>query len=418
MIEIYRNDLIYSISHALDFVEQNVVLVSEHHSKRVAYLSAAMGKNLGYPNDHLLNLAACGALHDNALSEYQQKKLLAGQPLTPERFMKNLAFHCTVGEENISNLSFYGTVRGAVLYHHENADGSGPFGKTAAETPVFSRLIHIADTVDAQFDLSAMTPEKFQQVRAFVQKETGTLYDAQTAEVFLSEFSTPEKMQLDLSTLDQRLQNELPEFRAEYTPEQLIRLSAIFSKIIDYKSPFTCSHSGGIAEKARRMGAYYGWNEDTQAQLYLAGSVHDVGKLMVNSDILEKPGKLTEDEYHHILNHAYGSYVVLHSIRGMEEISRWAYLHHEKLDGSGYPFGKTGDELNRKERLIACLDIYQALREELPYKPGYSHEKAVDILQSMAADGLIDGQIVADINVCLRDSTAEPPQNSDAANFE
>lgn len=410
MIRIYRNDLIYSISYALDFVEQDVVLVSDHHSKRVAYLAAAMGKRMGYSSECLLNLAACGALHDNALSEYQQKKLLVGQPLTPERFIKNLAYHCTAGEENVSNLSFYNSVRGAVLYHHENADGSGPFGKTAAETPVFSQLIHIADTVDAQFDLSDMTPEKYNAVREFVTDETGKLYGEKIVSVFLNEFSTPERMRLDLTALDQRLQEELPEICAEYTPGQLVRLSGIFSKIIDYKSPFTCSHSSGIAEKARRLGAYYGWNEDTQAQLYLAGSVHDVGKLMVKSDILEKPGRLTEAEYHHIQNHAYGSYIVLHSIRGMEEISRWAYLHHEKLDGSGYPFGKTGAELNRKERLIACLDIYQALREERPYKPGYDHKKSVEILRSMADDGLIDAQIVEDIDICLKDSAAEPSE--------
>ncbi len=413
MIELYRNDLIYSISYALDFVERDVVLVSEHHSRRVAYLAASLGKNLGYPGERLLNLAACGALHDNALSEYQQKALLNGWQLTPEGIASSLAYHCTVGEENISGLSFYDTVRGAVLYHHENADGSGPFGKTAAQTPVFSRLIHIADTVDTQFDLSEMTPEKYRRVREFVRRETGKMYDAQTVHAFLSEFSTPEKMHLDLSTLNRRLRENLPEVRTAYQPGQLIRLASIFSKIIDCKSPFTCRHSRGIAEKARRMGAYYGWSEDVQAELYLAGAVHDVGKLIVKSDILEKPDRLTDTEYRSIRHHAYGSYVVLHSIRGMEEISRWAYLHHEKLDGSGYPFGKTGAELNQKERLMACLDIYQALREERPYKEGYNHAKSMEILREMAGNGLIDSRIVEDIDVCLKNSAVENPGDSE-----
>ena len=410
MTEIYRNDLIYSISYALDYVERDVVMVSTHHSKRVAYLAASMGRALGCAREDLLNLAACAALHDNALSEYQQKKLLDGQELTPENFMENLGYHCTVGEKNISQLSFYPSVRGAILCHHERADGRGPFGRTAAETPVFSRLIHIADTVDAQFDLSAVPPEKYRQIRLFVRAGTDTLYDPQTAETFLDCFSSPEKLSLDPEGLDRRLAEELPEVRAEYSPGELIRLAGIFSKIIDYKSPFTCDHSQGIAEKARRMGAWYGWDEDTQAQLYLAGALHDVGKLMVRADLLEKPGKLTAEEYGHVQNHAYGSYLVLHDIRGMEEISRWAYLHHEKLDGSGYPFGKTAAELNQKERLMACLDIYQALREPRPYKDGMPHEKAMELLSGMARAGKLDADIVRDIGACFGGDAPETEQ--------
>ena len=396
---IYRNDLIYSVSYALDFVEREVVMVSTHHSRRVAYLAASLGKSLGYSSEYLLNLAACAALHDNALSEYQQRQALGGQPVTPENFLQNLSLHCTMGEQNIAQLSFYPTVRGAILCHHENADGSGPFGRTAEETPVFSRLIHIADTLDARFDFSEMSPEKFSRIGAFVRANTGSLYDPRTAGAFLNCFSTPESLSLD--SLDQRLRKELPEVQAEYQPQELIALASIFSKIIDYKSPFTCRHSSGIAEKARQMGACYGWDADTQAQLYLAGSLHDIGKLMVRSSVLEKPGLLTEEEYRHIQNHAYGSYLVLRSIRGMEEISRWAYLHHEKLDGSGYPFGLTGKDLNQKERLMACLDIYQALREDRPYKAGFDHEKAMKILTEMGSRGQLDAQIIRDLDACF-----------------
>jgi len=408
LTEIYRNDLIYSISYALDYVEREIAQISGHHSKRVAYLAGAMGREMGYTDAQLLNLAACGALHDNALSEYQQRKTLKGTHMSAGEFRENLGLHCAIGEQNIEQLSFYPTVRGAILYHHERADGKGPFGKTADETPVFARLIHIADMVDVQFDLSRMTQEKFEQVCRYVRESTGTLYDPQTAQTFLMRFSDPLKMSMDLDTLDQCLRRELPEVRADYQPDELIRLASIFSKIIDYKSPFTCRHSSGIAEKARRMAEFYGWDADTQAQLYLAGALHDVGKLMVSSEILEKPDRLTAEEYRHIQNHAYGSYVVLHGIRGLEEISSWAYLHHEKLDGSGYPFGRTGDTLNRKERLMACLDIYQALREARPYKQGVGHRAAMEILEQMARSGKLDADIVRDIDSCFAGVTDDP----------
>ena len=80
----------------------------------------------------------------------------------------------------------------------------------------------------------------------------------------------------------------------------------------------------------------------------------------------------------------------------------WACLHHEKLDGSGYPFGKTAAELDRNERLLCCIDIYQALTEARPYKDRLSHSEAVNILRDMAREGKIDAKITEDIAVCFK----------------
>lgn len=80
-------------------------------------------------------------------------------------------------------------------------------------------------------------------------------------------------------------------------------------------------------------------------------------------------------------------------------IDEWASLHHEKLDGSGYPFGKTGDELCKNDRMLACIDIYQALIEERPYRAEMPHAKAMKILFELADDGKIDSDIVHDIDV-------------------
>lgn len=76
-------------------------------------------------------------------------------------------------------------------------------------------------------------------------------------------------------------------------------------------------------------------------------------------------------------------------------------MHHEKLDGTGYPFGKTGAELDHEERLMGCIDIYQALTEERPYKAGMSHSKSLSIMREMAANGAIDGEITEDIDKCF-----------------
>ena len=103
-------------------------------------------------------------------------------------------------------------------------------------------------------------------------------------------------------------------------------------------------------------------------------------------------------------------------IDGFEELRDWAAFHHERLDGTGYPFGKKGLEsvihlnlagktaadLNTQERMMACVDIYQALTESRPYKQGMSHEKACGILKDMADKGWIDAEIVSQVDSCFR----------------
>lgn len=88
-------------------------------------------------------------------------------------------------------------------------------------------------------------------------------------------------------------------------------------------------------------------------------------------------------------------------VDGFEDIRDWAVLHHEKLNGKGYPFGKTADELNEQERIMACVDIYQALTEERPYKKGMSHEKTCDILDEMAEKGFVDADISRKMRDCF-----------------
>ena len=84
-----------------------------------------------------------------------------------------------------------------------------------------------------------------------------------------------------------------------------------------------------------------------------------------------------------------------------EEIQSWAALHHEKLNGKGYPFQMTGKDLNKQERLLCCIDIYQALTESRPYKDGFNHAKTMDIMNSMVAKGEIDKDITHDLDVCF-----------------
>ncbi|MFA9466238.1 MAG: HD-GYP domain-containing protein [Velocimicrobium sp.] len=397
-MKISFNDMLYAFSYALDCVEHDLVGVTTFHSKRISYLSIQMGRNLNLNGEELLDLAACAALHDNALTEYIKDEYGRNQQAEDEIGELALGKHCLFGEKNVKNLPFCGSVKGAILYHHECADGSGPFGKKAREVPLYARIIHLCDQVDAMFDLSDMDEAKYEKIVNYLKKEEDKKFDHECVTAFLSAVSYEKFSQMENDRIEEALYKELPMTERDYAPEDLIHFSTLYANIVDYKSEFTGNHSLGIAKKCFIMAKYYGYDEEKQAKLYFAGAVHDIGKLVVARDILEKPDKLTKVEYEHIKNHAYYTYLILRKIKGLEEITNWASFHHEKLNGKGYPFGKTGDELGKEERLIACLDIYQALTEKRPYKEGMSHEEVMQIMNKMVEKNELDGDILKDID--------------------
>lgn len=403
-MRIHINGLLYAFSEALDAVEGAILGATTYHGQRVAYMSNLMALSLGMGDRERLALAVAAVMHDNALT--QNVRLVSSdewEKAVGFGIEKNLGKHCALGEENVKILPIYSDMEGAILYHHERADGTGPFGKKFGEIPLFARIIHIADRADVRMDFSDVTREKYEELIKLIEESKGSIYDKDIVELFKASVTYDSLKKIEGKNVTGALFATVPNMEKDYTGQELIQLSNMFARIIDFKSPFTTRHSIGIAEKAGMMGEYYGWDADTCDKLYFSGAVHDLGKLIVDDEILEKPGKLTSEEFQKIKDHAAASYVILRSVEGLEEVADWAALHHEKLDGTGYPFGRTGDDLNEKERLMACIDIYQALVEPRPYKEGMSHEKTMSILYDMAEQGKIDAKIAADIDECFKD---------------
>ncbi len=425
-MKIVLAELVYAVSEALDCLEKYFFGITSNHSRRVSYMSSLMAEEMGIDDRKRVLLTEAACLHDNALSEffrdwsspaYEGEAEMARlffqnaekEKIESQNFSKELPIwadnmltqHCKNGEENMKLMPFYCEVKDVIHYHHERADGYGPFKLKAEKTPLFSRLIHLADHLDVEFHLHEISREKYDKVRAYVQEQIGVAFDKEVAEVFLSAFTYEWAQAMTGNKVRSLLMERLPHEKEEVTGRELKKIAGLFAKIIDYKSGFTCRHSLGIAEKSARMAEWYGWDQEAQDEMYFTGALHDLGKLMTSEDILEKPAKLTDEEYKEIKNHALGTYQILRSVTGLEEITLWAALHHEKLDGTGYPFGLKASELGMKERLMACLDIYQALTEERPYKKGLSHEKTISIMKQMADQGKLDGERVQDVAQCF-----------------
>ena len=227
------------------------------------------------------------------------------------------------------------------------------------------------------------------------------MFDSFCVEAFFNAFSDEKIHMIDNETLDTMLWKKVPRIKLELNFAQIKAIADLFAHIVDYKSPFTSNHSMGVAEGTEKISRFMGFDEDICQKMYIAGALHDIGKVAIGNEILEKPEKLTDEEFKMMKHHAVYTYYILSGIDDFEEIRDWAALHHEKLNGKGYPFGKTADELNKPERIMACIDIYQALTEDRPYKKGLSHDKACGILDDMAQKGFVDSDISNKIRDCF-----------------
>lgn len=395
--------LLGACSYALDCVEAELAHVTSNHAKRVAYMSVCMAEKMQLSKEELQDLTVCALLHDNALTQYIQEEL-RGETVTTdnEKRVQGVGIHCLLGEKNMEKLPLHTDVKHVILYHHENADGSGPFGKKWDEIPVFARIIHLCDLLD-RASRAQNTSEKdvCERAEQFLKEVKGSIVDDECIETFRSAFSRKEFLALDADDLESRLWSKVPRTKKELSFSQIKSLAEFFARIVDYKSPFTSTHSIGVAKSAEKLTRFMGFDEETAEKMYLAGALHDIGKAAIGNEILEKPDRLTDDEFAVMKHHAAYTYYILSGIDGFDEMRDWAAFHHERLDGSGYPFGKTAAQLNTQERIMACVDIYQALTEDRPYKKGMPHEKACQILKNMAEKGWLDASIVEQADACF-----------------
>ena len=402
-------DLLYALSFALDRVETELLGLDTGHSRHVAYLSTLMGAEAGFQEEELRDFAGCCILHDNALTEFIREELIQNKKISID--ISNMiagkdetglnCSHSTIGERNVRLLPFRTDIKDIVLYHHENADGSGVMHKTAAETPLKSQILHLADIVDMKCRLRNITIGEFQDLCDWVQSKSGSLFSREATDLFMKAVDYDKIVYFQLHGVGDYLHKVLPKTIRDYSDQEIHNIAEMFAKIIDYKSEFTQTHSKGVADIAELMAKYYNFDAEKTIRFYFAGAMHDIGKLAVSNNILEKPGKLTVDEFTEMKNHASATYHILSQIKEIPDIVEWASNHHEKLNGKGYPRGLTEKELSFEDQLMACVDIYQALTEKRPYKDGMSHEKAISILLDMAGKGELNEKIVHDMDAVM-----------------
>jgi len=368
--------LISTFSLALDLAENKKL----EHAQRVAYLALRTGEKLGLPSDRLLLVFFAGLLHDIGK--------INGTLASTE--------HPLVGARLASQLPLPAAISTIIAAHHEAWDGSGfPLGLQGDEIPVEAQLLFLADQIENSFGQDYELIPVQEGIIAFVNFEQGRRLSPAVAAACLQLLQEP-RVYYDLASrnLAQVLQRHSQFFDQNIELISLEHLALLFADLVDAKSPYTAAHSRRVANTAFYLGQRLGLPAEQCRQLYHAGLLHDLGKLAVPAEILDKPDRLTPQEYSRIMAHAYYTERLLLEIPGLEELSFLAAAHHEKLDGSGYPSRLTAEQLPLPARILAVADFYQALADDRPYRAALPQEKIYHLLRQEAAAGRFDAEVV------------------------
>ena len=253
-------------------------------------------------------------------------------------------------------------------------------------THQIGQVVHLADAVSLLLNDESPVLNQIGQVRQVIRCGVESEFSTEVLATF-EKLCSREAVWMDMIYRPQFFLDLITDNRWISLDETVI-LTEFMSKIIDFRSPFTAMHSAGVDTTAVALAELVGMSEDECKMMRIAGYLHDLGKLKIPNEILDKPGKLTDEEFNIMKEHAYYTWILLKDVGGFEQISAWAAFHHEKLNGNGYPFHLNERELSLGSRIMTVADIFSALTEERPYRKSMEKDRVAAILSEDEQRGL------------------------------
>lgn len=379
-------EVTYALSTALDFVG----IDDTFHGKRVAYMAAEVLKELKNPQEKIDVIIYGGMLHDCGVSSTD-----VHSHLITELDWDNSQTHAIAGEQLLKKVNLFEQYATIVRYHHTHWD-SLPNSLTEEEKEL-SNLIYLVDRVDAlRTQLKKSGTQHFDAIAATIQKYSGRMFSPKLAETFIKISQHPSFwFYFENDALEGYFTEWIQKGSEQsFNFETLKEISHMFAAVVDAKSEFTSEHSIGVSHLARYIAELMELPLDVCEKIELAGLLHDLGKLRVADEILNKPAKLNADERLKMNRHGFDSYIILRKIEGFREIAYLASLHHETLDAQGYPYNLSKEKIPLEARIITVADIFQALVQNRPYRGGLDKDEAFGILFDMQNKGKVDATVM------------------------
>ncbi len=384
------HEAIFSLSNALDLVGVQEI----HHGKRVAFIAVACAKALNWNRQRIDTLFQAAILHDCGVSNTAvHAKLVQFE-------WENEHEHCQIGRALLKKTPPLAYLAEYIGYHHTHWSELQRLD-LPDEVKITANCIYLADRIDIlALHYLAQHPNilvNVATIRGIIASKKGDFFHPQLVEVFLQISSSQafwfsQEREYISRYVSAWIRHDVCK---EIEFADLKAIAQVFSHIVDAKSNFTKEHSEGVAGLSRYLGELFGLSQRTCNMLEIAGLLHDLGKLRVPDELLEKQDKLTTEEYLIVQRHSFDTYDIIKNIKGFEKIAHWAAQHHERLDGSGYPYGHTEKTLSLETRIIAVADVFQALAQNRPYRHSLAPEKILCLLTAEQQNGKLDKNVVA-----------------------
>jgi len=297
-----------------------------------------------------------------------------------------LTTHSALQAQFATRIGLPASVCDALRQSYERWDGKGvPNGIKGESIPLAARIVCVADVVEVHNHRGGA-----QAVLEVARRRSGGEFDPHLAGV-LSEHAVEVLEDLDEQTSWGDVIEAEPGLDRVVSGAELDVALEAMGDLVDMKSPHMAGHSRGVANLAAEAARASGLTTAEQALLRRAGFVHDLGRLGVSNSIWDKPGPLGVLEVERVRLHPYLTDRMVAGIPALEPVRALASRHHERLDGSGYPSGLSGQELSHPDRILAAADAYHAMTEPRPYRAELPSQTAAAELRAEVRAGRLDG---------------------------
>jgi HD-GYP domain-containing protein (c-di-GMP phosphodiesterase class II) len=304
----------------------------------------------------------------------------------PEIAQGLIATRCQRGAEIARRLRFSDGVAAGIYSLDEHYNGKGKPAALAGEAiPVYARIALLAQVIDV-FHTASGQGSALREARA----RAGSWFDPKLVAAFEEVAAAPEFWRVLASNgVDAAVFALEPAGReVALDDDYLDDIAAAFGQVVDAKSPYTSGHSERVALYTDMIGEALGLPHERRRWLKRGALLHDVGKLGVSNSVLDKAGSLDRDEWEAVRQHAAFTETILGRINAFAELASIAGAHHERLDGTGYPRGLSGDAINLETRIITTADIFDAITAERPYRGAIPVPQALEMMHKTVGSAL------------------------------
>ncbi len=400
-------ELLMAISRALDAMHPAL----HAHQARTCLIACRLGLKLGLPAQELRQLFCAALLHDiGAIGLKTRLDLLEFEEVDAYQ-------HAFMGAALVEKSEFLKDTAPIIAYHHIVwDDGAGKMYQGQA-VPELSHLIHLSDRIEVHCHGDNVLA-RAQTIRQTIASESGRTFKPEYVQAFLA-VSSHDIFWFELAenNLDALLVDLIPDVQMSVSLDALEGFAEFLSLVVDSRSRFTARHSSGVACAAKFLAEKMKLSVDEIQEIEIAGFLHDIGKLAIPVELLEKAAPLTPDERALMKSHVYKTYQILSKVHGLASITQIAAMHHERGLGDGYPFGMDAHTLSLSQKIMAVADVFTALAEDRPYRAQMVKAQVLNVIEQEAQSQALDPAVcacVAQHHDELRAAVVQAQQRSEA----